>query len=72
MLEFINRFEKLVYILLITFLVIVLVFAIGADVLVPLDHPDYSPDIRPEQSQNCPRLSVAFYSCLSRWNCWTR
>ena len=29
MLEFINRFEKLVYILLITFLVIVLVFAIG-------------------------------------------
>ena len=29
MLEFINRFEKLVYILLIAFLVIVLVFAIG-------------------------------------------
>jgi uncharacterized membrane protein (DUF373 family) len=29
MLEFINRFEKLVYILLISFLVIVLVFAIG-------------------------------------------
>jgi uncharacterized membrane protein (DUF373 family) len=29
MLEFINRFEKLVYVLLIAFLVIVLVFAIG-------------------------------------------